>query len=996
MGSCQSSEIGGEVEVGIHEAGGVPIPKSGLAEKNESISHVVTSPDNCIDHITTSSPLHSPNYASECSKAPDCRSLDSSHHGRDRINSATNVKSLGGVHSSSVLGLDLMMEARKEEGDLLSNVVHIEVPFGKPIEEVYDGVHNGPVLGSGISGLVRLVTHKATSIKYAVKCLDVGQVNSAEGLQQLREEIFIMCQLDHPNIVRLEEVYESHSEIYLVQELCLGGELFDRLDEQPDYHYTEAECAKLVKQMLCAVRYLHSKGIIHRDLKLENFLFSSTSQDSELKMIDFGLSKHFNFGEVHNDAVGTPYTVAPEVIRGKYDERCDIWAIGVITYLLLSGDPPFGGCGGPEPLMTVRSNILAGFFEFEPEEIWSIVSSQAREFIMKLLVTEPKLRPTAKDAQQHAWLQEWATRSMTENDNTLNPNVVKALVSFKEFSDMRKLLCEVLSFTLLPDQIKDLRKEFEKMDTDGSGEISLEALKQVLMTNACAGSLGALTETEVEDIFNAMRVRKTETRIHWHEFIAAGLSQCQVDERNVRLAFDRLDSDHKGYITFENVMDLMGNDAFQSKDAMRTMWGDSMRACNCHHARITYDDFLLLMKGQTRDTTDHITDVQQKMQVLHVVHEAKTSEEEEDITEEDITEEDITEEDITEEDTTSIDRENLKRSISDSQQNINCWTNSDALLAAPLCNKTIINQIPDIDQPLSMDDEFLVVLTPPESPKRGAMDDVTPHSARKGVSFSGDTLVKLPELPKKLSITTRKRSRSVDDQDPEVEDGETPSFGADARRAMLLPEHDHNQDAIGNLIKDETKTALVVNRQLYRAHRQMRQAVLDATKRFEEQQAIRAREILMAQRDTEGTVSDVTHVGAGLVLRHGLKKQVSSEAVGNWLKKIEEEQAELVQKANKRGGRGKSRRKKTISDMSGMLTGMCSELKNECSSNLGGIDVCETAKNQLSSTRMSGMNTTPDLSDVSVMDDFPPLRNATVPGVFRRTRDPFGEGGWYG
>ena len=111
---------------------------------------------------------------------------------------------------------------------------------------------------------------------------------------------------------------------------------------------------------------------------------------------------------------------------------------------------------------------------------------------------------------------------------------------------MRKLLCEVLSFTLLPDQIKDLRKEFEQMDTDGSGEISLSALKQVLASNASEGSLGALTEKEVEDIFNAMRVNKSETRIHWHEFIAAGLSQCQVDDRNLRLAFDRLDSDHKG------------------------------------------------------------------------------------------------------------------------------------------------------------------------------------------------------------------------------------------------------------------------------------------------------------------------------------------------------------------------------------------------------------------------------------------------------------------
>jgi calcium-dependent protein kinase len=407
-------------------------------------------------------------------------------------------------------------------------------------------VHNGPVLGSGISGLVRLVTHKATGLKYAVKVLDLGLVDTTEGLRQLREEIFIMCQLDHPNIVRLEEVYESTNEIYLVQELCVGGELFDRLDEQPDYHYTEAECARLVKHMLSAVRYLHSKGIIHRDLKLENFLFSSTAKDSELKMIDFGLSKHFRYGEMQHEAVGTPYTVAPEVIRGSYDERCDIWAIGVITFLLLSGEPPFGGCGGPEPMMTVRSNILGGIFKFEPEDIWDNVSPMARNFIKAMLVTDPKRRPTAREAQRHQWLQEWTNRSRVGADHVLNPNVVKALVNFKEYSDMRKLLCEVLSFTLLPDQIKDLRREFEKMDTDGSGEISLSALKQVLMTNAGAGSLGALTEEEVTDIFNAMRVRKTETRIHWHEFIAAGLSQCQVDDRNLRLAFERLDSDHKG------------------------------------------------------------------------------------------------------------------------------------------------------------------------------------------------------------------------------------------------------------------------------------------------------------------------------------------------------------------------------------------------------------------------------------------------------------------
>ena len=227
--------------------------KEALANASGSSTHSSNHGDG-----VTSEFSHVPGYSSGASTPVESRSLDGSYHEpRDRSMSG-NPKTL--AHSNSILGLDNMIEARKEEGDLMNNMVHIEVPFGKPIEEVYDGVHTGPVLGSGISGLVRLVTHKATGHKYAVKCLDLGLVDSAEGLQQLREEIFIMCQLDHPNIVRLEEVYESHAEIYLVQELCLGGELFDRLDEQPDYHYTEAECAKLVKQMLCAVRYLHSKG----------------------------------------------------------------------------------------------------------------------------------------------------------------------------------------------------------------------------------------------------------------------------------------------------------------------------------------------------------------------------------------------------------------------------------------------------------------------------------------------------------------------------------------------------------------------------------------------------------------------------------------------------------------------------------------------------------------------------------------------------------------
>ena len=140
--------------------------------------------------------------------------------------------------------------------DLLNDVpLWCQTDFGRPIDEVYEGVHDGEVLGTGVAGVVRLVKHRKTGVKYAVKCLDLGLIRNEDGLRALREEIFIMCQLDHPNIVRLEEVYESNSEIYLIQELCMGGDLFDRLDEQSDLHYSEAKCARLVKQMLSSVRY---------------------------------------------------------------------------------------------------------------------------------------------------------------------------------------------------------------------------------------------------------------------------------------------------------------------------------------------------------------------------------------------------------------------------------------------------------------------------------------------------------------------------------------------------------------------------------------------------------------------------------------------------------------------------------------------------------------------------------------------------------------------
>lgn len=165
-------------------------------------------------------------------------------------------------------------------------------------------------------------------------------------------------------------------------ELCTGGELFDRLFAQSSNHFTEAKASQLVRKMLSAIHYLHMRGICHRDLKLENFIFEDRTEDSEICLIDFGLSKSYH-GGVMNEVLGTSYYVAPEVLRGCYSLSCDLWGIGVIAYMLLSGLAPFGG----EDDKQILDRVRIGKFSY-PDKHWKGISTGAKDFISKLLVMD--------------------------------------------------------------------------------------------------------------------------------------------------------------------------------------------------------------------------------------------------------------------------------------------------------------------------------------------------------------------------------------------------------------------------------------------------------------------------------------------------------------------------------------------------------------------------------------------------------------------------------
>jgi calcium-dependent protein kinase len=199
-------------------------------------------------------------------------------------------------------------------------------------------------------------------------------------------------EVDHPNIVKFYQVYRDKKYFHIVMELCNGEELFEHLTLIGKF--SEADAAKIIKQILSAIKHLHDKNIAHRDLKPENIIFMHTHDKNEIniKLIDFGLSKILSKDKrIMMTKLGTPYYVSPEVLEGIYDKRCDIWAVGVIAYILLSGTPPFNGRNEIE----VFNKIRCCDYEF-PEKLWSYISEDAKDFISKLLHPEPDKRMTAE------------------------------------------------------------------------------------------------------------------------------------------------------------------------------------------------------------------------------------------------------------------------------------------------------------------------------------------------------------------------------------------------------------------------------------------------------------------------------------------------------------------------------------------------------------------------------------------------------------------------
>lgn len=492
---------------------------------------------------------------------------------------------------------------------LTRNFVREHFANGRTCADVYE-VHGASKLGKGSYGSVYLSTHRITGDERAVKVMNVDRVTSYY-LRKLHTEIEILKAVDHPNIIKLQDVFFGKRSVYLVTDLCRGGELFELLNsgKNQGFVFKEDRVAKLMKDMLSAVHYLHSKGIVHRDLKLENFLFEDRDSNSPLILIDFGLSKTFEPGEVLTQRVGSCYYTAPEVLNSAYDYRCDIWSLGVLCYMLLTGSPPFHG----KDVEDVYDAILKQEAVY-PEKKFRHSSAQCMDFLRRFLVKDVNHRITTAAALAHPFIMQCSappnqspgpSQSQGANSNlppsphtrgnlfrggsshlpSLPPltkdapahkvnygpgvkvfnvdeasGIVDCMAMFISADPLIKLILVAVAHTLPCEMVVELRDEYTRIDTDCNGSISYPEF-----THALGGARQVQAgEVDLSIAYSAISIDRSHghaEEMSYHEYIAAAMcKRLEIDDTRIQAVFDMLDGERTGCISAASIRNAIGND----------------------------------------------------------------------------------------------------------------------------------------------------------------------------------------------------------------------------------------------------------------------------------------------------------------------------------------------------------------------------------------------------------------------------------------------------
>ena len=443
-------------------------------------------------------------------------------------------------------------------------------------------------LGEGGYGKVYRVKHRITGTHRAMKIIHVKST-SGDHEKKISKEINILKDLDHPNIMKVFEFFCSQNTIFIINELCTGGELFDKIIEVK--HFSENVAADIMRQLFSAVNFCHEHGVIHRDLKPENILIETQQEKNKdffhIKIIDFGTCEILQRNKMLKEQIGTSFYIAPEVLKNSYNEKCDLWSCGVILYILLCGAPPFYGTCEDE----IFHKIITCKFSFK-HSVWKEISPEAKDLITKLLDLNPKSRLSAKEALEHKWF------TMTENKRNLHNTIsdeslMTVIKNISEFRAEQKLQQATLAFLVhnlsTQEDLSELKEVFLSFDKNGDGRLTKDELLK--------GMTRVTTETKIIDCLDElMKTIDTDNNgyIEFEEFIRASIDKEKLlTEKNLKIAFDVFDKDKSGGISASELKMLLGESNVHTKDVV---WKNMIKEIDLNgDGQISFEEFKNMM-----------------------------------------------------------------------------------------------------------------------------------------------------------------------------------------------------------------------------------------------------------------------------------------------------------------------------------------------------------------------------------------------------------------
>ena len=447
-------------------------------------------------------------------------------------------------------------------------------------------------IGKGGFGRVYKVRHKLSNQYRAMKIIQCKS-SSEQHTLAINKEINILKNLDHPNIIKVYEFYSSEKYVYIINELCTGGELFDKIVDVK--HFSESVACNIMRQLLSAIAYCHEKGVIHRDLKPENILIESSEEKNKdffnIKVIDFGTCEILKKKKL-TEQIGTSFYIAPEVLKNGYNEKCDLWSCGVILYILLCGSPPFYGKNEKE----IFKKILDGNFTFR-HKIWNKISTEAKNLVLKLLQVNPTKRISAQEALEDVWFQ----KNLSINnplENSHNSNNYKLFIkNITEFCAEQKLQQATLAFLVHnfapKEELDELKKIFFAFDKNGDGKLSKEEFVKGLTNNNTNLNTILKSDSSIEGLLKNID-SDNNGYIGFEEFLIASINKEKIlTEKNLKLAFNVFDRDKSGGISQNELKYILGEHNVNAKEHL---WQKMIEQIDLNQdGQISYEEFHKMM-----------------------------------------------------------------------------------------------------------------------------------------------------------------------------------------------------------------------------------------------------------------------------------------------------------------------------------------------------------------------------------------------------------------